>query len=132
VEFKHDARDGVSKLLEINGRFWGSLQLAIDAGVDFPYLLYRLAVEGDVAPTRGYEVGTRLRWWLGDLDSLALQLRGRRGWAERRGAIREFLHPAGRPARAEVLRRDDLAPAALELWQYAGDALQGALRKLGR
>ena len=36
VEFKRDARDGVPKLMEINGRFWGSLQLAIDAGVDFP------------------------------------------------------------------------------------------------
>ena len=36
VEFKHDERDGVPKLMEINGRFWGSLQLAIDAGVDFP------------------------------------------------------------------------------------------------
>ena len=37
VEFKRDARDGVSKLLEINGRFWGSLQLSVDAGVDFPH-----------------------------------------------------------------------------------------------
>ena len=36
LEFKRDARDGVSKLLEINGRFWGSLQLAVDSGVDFP------------------------------------------------------------------------------------------------
>ena len=26
-------------LMEVNGRFWGSLQLAIDAGVDFPALL---------------------------------------------------------------------------------------------
>jgi hypothetical protein len=35
VEFKDD---GVNPpcLMEINGRFWGSLQLAIDAGVDFP------------------------------------------------------------------------------------------------
>ena len=24
--------------MEVNGRFWGSLQLAIDAGVDFPFL----------------------------------------------------------------------------------------------
>ena len=39
VEFKLDARDGVAKLMEINGRFWGSLQLAVDAGVDFPAIL---------------------------------------------------------------------------------------------
>jgi predicted ATP-grasp superfamily ATP-dependent carboligase len=45
------------KLLEINPRFWGSLPLAIAAGVDFPVLLYRLATEGDVEPVRSYEVG---------------------------------------------------------------------------
>ena len=28
--------------MEINTRFWGSLQLAVDAGVDFPWLLYRM------------------------------------------------------------------------------------------
>jgi hypothetical protein len=39
VEFKIDRRDQLPKLMEINGRFWGSLQLAIDAGVDFPAIL---------------------------------------------------------------------------------------------
>ena len=41
VEFKRDLRDGKPKLMEINGRFWGSLQLAISAGVDFPKLLLK-------------------------------------------------------------------------------------------
>ena len=36
-EFKVDAATGDSLMREINGRFWGSLQLAIDAGVDFPF-----------------------------------------------------------------------------------------------
>ena len=45
VEFKRDSRDDTPRLMEINGRFWGSLQLAIDAGVDFPALLMTL-VEG--------------------------------------------------------------------------------------
>ncbi|MEM5847362.1 MAG: ATP-grasp domain-containing protein [Candidatus Aenigmatarchaeota archaeon] len=44
VEFKKDEKDGKFKLIEINGRFWGSLPLAIHAGVDFPYQLYCLAV----------------------------------------------------------------------------------------
>jgi hypothetical protein len=34
VEFKIDAFTGTPYLMEINGRFWGSLQLAIDAGID--------------------------------------------------------------------------------------------------
>ena len=44
VEFKADNRDGRPKLMEINGRFWGSLQLAIDAGVDFPAILLRYSL----------------------------------------------------------------------------------------
>ena len=36
------ADDGTPYLMEVNTRFWGSLQLSIDAGVDFPYLLYQV------------------------------------------------------------------------------------------
>jgi predicted ATP-grasp superfamily ATP-dependent carboligase len=132
VEFRHDARDGVSKLLEINGRFWGSLQLAVDAGVDFPYLLYRLAIDGDIEPVFTYDVGVRLRWWLGDADWLLLRLRERGGIAGQLGAILEFLRPAGVMTRAEVFRRDDPAPAVMELAQYLRHALRSAIRRLGR
>lgn len=132
AEFRRDARDGVSKLLEINGRFWGSLQLAVDAGVDFPYLLYRLAIDGDVEPVLTYDVGVRLRWWLGDLDWLLLRLRERGGIPGRIGAILEFLRPAGKLARAEVFRQDDPRPAVVELSQYLGDALHGVVARLGR
>jgi len=132
VEFRRDVRDGVSKLLEINGRFWGSLQLAVDAGVDFPYLLYRLAVDGDVEPVFTYDVGVRLRWWLGDVDWLLLRLRERAGIAGQLGAILEFLRPTGKMARAEVFRWDDPAPAVVELSQYLRQMLHGAVRRLGR
>ena len=43
AEFKVDPRDGIPKLMEVNPRFWGSLQLAIASGVDFPYLMLRMA-----------------------------------------------------------------------------------------
>ncbi|OLE20554.1 MAG: hypothetical protein AUG50_00315, partial [Betaproteobacteria bacterium 13_1_20CM_3_63_8] len=33
VEYKRDAATGEPYLMEVNGRFWGSLQLAIDSGV---------------------------------------------------------------------------------------------------
>jgi hypothetical protein len=35
VEFKMDPRDDTPKLMEVNPRFWGSLQLAISSGVHF-------------------------------------------------------------------------------------------------
>ncbi|RJQ51672.1 MAG: ATP-grasp domain-containing protein [Nitrospiraceae bacterium] len=68
VEFIIDPRDGKPKLLEVNPRFWGSLQLAIEAGVDFPYLLYQLAVKGDVEPVHDYRTGVMCRFVVpGDL-----------------------------------------------------------------
>ncbi|MGH7797286.1 MAG: ATP-grasp domain-containing protein [Candidatus Binatia bacterium] len=66
VEFKTDPRDQQPKLMEVNPKFWGSLELAIHAGVDFPYLLYKLAAEGAVEPVRDYRVGVRCRWLPGD------------------------------------------------------------------
>ena len=68
VEFRIDARDGEPKFIEVNPRFWGTLQLAIAAGVDFPYLLWKLCREGDIEPVREYRLGLHFRWILpGDL-----------------------------------------------------------------
>lgn len=64
VEFKIDPRDKQPKLMEINPRWWGSLQLSILSGVDFPYLLYRLITEGDIQPILTYKTGIRCRWLL--------------------------------------------------------------------
>lgn len=64
VEFLLDARDGRPKLMEINSRFWGGLDLAIQAGVDFPVLACRMLMEGDVEPVLRYRVGLRYRWTL--------------------------------------------------------------------
>jgi D-aspartate ligase len=41
VEFMRDPREGQYKLIEINPRPWGWHTLALGAGVDLPYLMYR-------------------------------------------------------------------------------------------
>ena len=69
VEFKVDPRDGIPKLMEVNPRFWGSLQLAIVSGIDFPYLILRMARKERFEPILCYEVGKRCRWLLlGDIQ----------------------------------------------------------------
>ena len=45
VEFKVNAKTGEFVLIEINGRFWGSLPLAVAAGANFPLWLYQMWVE---------------------------------------------------------------------------------------
>lgn len=66
VEFKQDDR-GEYRLMEINPRFWGSLPLAIAAGVDFPYILYQVA-QGEIPqPVLSYNLGVRMRYFFQDL-----------------------------------------------------------------
>lgn len=67
VEFMQDPRDGQLKFMEINPRFWGSLFLAVQCGVNFPWLLYRLACEEDAETVSNYEIGVQAQWLMGDL-----------------------------------------------------------------
>ena len=59
-----DPRDGTPMLMEVNPRFWGPLQSSIHAGVNFPYLLYRLARGEKVAPVLDYKMGVINRSFL--------------------------------------------------------------------
>lgn len=120
VEFKLDARDGTAKLMEINGRFWNSLPLAVAAGVDFPYLLYRLGTEGDVPDCFEYRLGVQCRWLVGDLRHLFEVLRGRpRDWPgafpSRRQTLRAFLRFAARDLHYDVLSLSDPLPAVADV-----------------
>jgi biotin carboxylase len=62
VEFRFEPASERAALIEINPRFWGGLELAIQAGVNFPMLAARMAVAGDVDPVWRYRVGVQ-QWW---------------------------------------------------------------------
>ena len=49
IEFKLDSRDGKFKLIEINPRFWASVDSAVRCGVNFPGIAVDLAID-DVTP----------------------------------------------------------------------------------
>lgn len=119
VEFRVGS-DGRPYLMEVNARFWGSLQLAIDCGVDFPWMYWQLLHGQAVTPAGSYPSGRRLRWWLGDLDNLLLQLRDPAlGAGTRLEAVRRFLATGfDASCRQEVFRWSDPGPGLLEarLW----------------
>jgi predicted ATP-grasp superfamily ATP-dependent carboligase len=123
LEYKRDGRSGTPVLMEVNGRFWGSLQLAIDAGVDFPYLSCQLALgETPDLPAR-YTVGHRTRWWLGDVDHALLRVFKRdrapiEGAPSRWRVATDFVRASAPGVRNEIVRADDLAPACREVWTY--------------
>lgn len=62
VEFKKDVKDGQYKLIEINPKFWGSLGLSIATGVDFPYLLTQMAVDGNARPVEMPRTPVTYQW----------------------------------------------------------------------
>ncbi len=84
VEFKKEKRSGRVALMEINGRPWGSMQLPIHCGVDYPQHLVNWCLESRLPPkeTR-YTKGITCRWLAADLVHL------RNVWAGK---------PAGWPA----------------------------------
>jgi predicted ATP-grasp superfamily ATP-dependent carboligase len=117
-------KDG--RLLEVNGRFWGSLQLAVAAGVDFPYMLFQLATGESAGHEGRYQVGVRSRWELGDLDHLLLRMRRRAsdlnlpaGHLSRHGLLAGFLGDFFRPSvHNEIFRVGDMKPFFCELKEY--------------
>lgn len=86
AEWIHDRKDGQYKLLEINPRFWGSVELSIEAGINFPDLAVQLLRPGTVAECFEYAVGVRLRWAFPEELLSVLDDRGYR-WAR----LKEFL-----------------------------------------
>jgi predicted ATP-grasp superfamily ATP-dependent carboligase len=127
VEYKLDAATGTPYLMEVNGRFWGSLQLAVDAGVDFPRLLVECAAGRAPREVSVYRTGIRSRWWWGDVDHLLARLRASPHAPElpsdapsRWRAVGDFL-TLWRPGdRNEVFRLSDPLPA----WQESLDWLR--------
>ena len=118
VEFKV-SDEGIPYLMEINTRFWGSLQLAVDAGVDFPWLLYKIATGEHVEPVKQYKEGIRLRWILGDLDSLYIRLKDNNlTLTNKFVSLLKFLNPNPFKTRHEVNRLHDMKPFWFELKQY--------------
>lgn len=107
MEFHRRRPGGEPCLLKVKPHFWRSLQLSVDAGVDFPRMAVDVALDRQPRQTAPVHFGVRSRWSLGDFEYLVMYgLRGKRVW-----------HQAGRPpGRFEVLAqylRDKHDPSTL-------------------
>jgi len=138
VEFRDD---GTTEpwLMEVNGRFWGSLQLAIAAGVDFPRLWMDVLHGRPVGVAQPYAEDVTLRWVWGDAKRLLTIARGRpRGYVGPYPTLRQGLYevfgPQPRGTRSETWESADPWPAVGEWVQGVGElrlrraALHAALR----
>jgi D-aspartate ligase len=108
LEFKRDPRDGQHKLLDINARAWAWQELGKRAGVDFPYLFWRLLHDEPTPPVRAR---TSVRWMRPTTDVRAAAHEVREG----RLTPRQYLKSLRRPLVFALFAGDDPVPAILEL-----------------
>jgi predicted ATP-grasp superfamily ATP-dependent carboligase len=126
VEFKIGANG--PRLMEINGRVWGSMPLALHAGVDFPALLADLLVKGPppatAEPLTNYRVGVRSRNLELDLMWIFSTLLGRRRYpflagVRRRDAIGALFGLINPLNRFDILSLGDPGPGMAEIMKIA-------------
>lgn len=117
VEFKQDRRTGEYKLLEINPRFWGSLPLALQCGVNFPLHQVRLALGEEVAPQGDYAVGTKMRFLLTDLLAIRQEWRQEKSFSL---VWRYLLELCDMRIKDGIFSLDDLRPFLTYLRQGLG------------
>lgn len=92
LDFRRD-RHGRFFMLEINPRFWGSLALAVLAGVDFPLLYYRACLDQPVKQPVQRD-GVRVRYFPQDFIAISEYARNsNRPLAYALGSVVELLNP---------------------------------------
>jgi len=120
VEFRRHARTHKWFLMEINARVWGSIALAIAAGVNFPALALREAL-GEYIHQVKWQRETLCRWWFGDMLNLIASKRLRR----------LLLEPILLPMHShyDILSLEDPLPFASMLLRAPFELLQTSVRR---
>ncbi len=137
VEIKCDA-DQKPYLLEINPRPWGTIQLAISAGRDFPGMILQLcsAKTGEkiddlikeIKRLPNYNTKVRLRWTLGTLDHALIRLKneGIKGACSCLFKNSLLLHSQTHQTISDTFSPSDPGPFILETAAWIWQALGGA------
>ncbi|HKO32830.1 MAG TPA: hypothetical protein VJY85_03690 [Candidatus Limnocylindria bacterium] len=119
TEFKRDPRDGVYKLMEVNGRFNLSSLLMLRSGINLPAMAYRHAVFGE-APA-SIEQPEGMHWIDGTKDLVY----GMPELVRHPTGLPAFFRPYRQPHVFAVLAWDDARPFAV---RYRALARRGYVR----
>ena len=112
IEFRRDAA-GKAFLMEVNPRLSASVEVAVRAGVDFPYLLYQWANGDCIDHVEQYRVGGWMRYLGGDIVTTAQMVaqQGRPGVPSTPRAFYEFFTAFFLPGGYDYLDWRDPRPA---------------------
>ena len=112
VEYKFDFRDGRFKLLDINPRLWTWAPLGGRAGMDFPYLLWKM-LQGKRVREQTAPAGVRWVRMSTDVPAAFQEiLRGRLN-------LREYLASMRGPLQFALVTADDPLPGLMDLPLFA-------------
>ncbi len=137
VEYKRNKATGNSVLMEINGRFWGSLPLAVAAGVDFPGLLFDMLVEDKTPENVTYRENLFCRNPGKDLDWLKEDIRADKNdpfniTVPLPKLAAEVINALLFRERLDTITLDDPKPGVKQLSAYIAENFRGARDKLHR
>jgi predicted ATP-grasp superfamily ATP-dependent carboligase len=123
VDFRWD-RTGEPYLIEVNPRFWAGLFHTVESGVDFPWMLYEMAVTGEVTAPAEARVGQRTKvaglYLLAAIQEVA---DSEEGFAQARGAW---------AAASRMFQSGKLLEAAVELARAAAEGPGDVARAAGQ
>ena len=129
VQFRRDSA-GKPYLMEINPRLTSGIEIAVRAGIDFPYLVYQWANEERIDRIKSYHTGVRMRYLEGDLLTTlqTFAQRGRPGVTPPARALIEFLATFFIPMGYDYFDWQDLRPA----WSAAGEKIDHIWNRIVR
>lgn len=119
TEFKRDPRDGIYKLMEVNGRHNLSTLLAVYCGINFPLIHYNHLVLGDLPSAHDFQTNT---YWIDifrDINYCPKYLRNKKY------SLAQFIKPYLRPHVNAIFDKNDLKPFGKRFTSLIKLVLQG-------
>jgi len=124
TEFKKDDRDGVYKLMEINGRHNLSTLLAVACGINFPWLEYQHHISGEIPAPRDFRKGV---YWIDLTRDIGYSVAYAR---KERYSIADYLRPYLKPHVFAILDYKDPKPFVRRTLLLLRQGLRQALTRL--
>jgi predicted ATP-grasp superfamily ATP-dependent carboligase len=131
VEFRRDAA-GHPLLMEVNARLAGTIENAVQAGVDFPLMIWNWATGLDLDPVTAYRCGVRTRWLHGDLRWLWQNWAraGRPDAVSHARGVYAFISEFGRTFHYDYFDSRDIRPFLSEIRYTSGVLRKSRSRRL--
>jgi predicted ATP-grasp superfamily ATP-dependent carboligase len=129
VEFRRDAHNR-PLLMEINARLAGTIDNAVQSGVDFPLMIWRWATGQVVEPVTTHRSGVRTRWLHGDLEWVRTNWGrvGRPDSVSHSNAIWTFVSEFARCRHYDYFDSHDIKPFVAEL-RHSIKIIRGGLSR---